>query len=48
MEPGSIKALELVLVFGGVLGWAVWELIKVRRSIREDERKAEQAKPPGE
>jgi predicted negative regulator of RcsB-dependent stress response len=26
--------VELVLVFGMVLGWAVWELVKLRREQR--------------
>ena len=29
--------IEMLLVFGVVLAFAVWELISVRRSIRSDE-----------
>lgn len=28
--------IELVLVFGGVLGWACWELFSLRRSQAKD------------
>lgn len=36
MEAGTIKALELVLVFGGVLAFCFWELYKLRRERKRD------------
>jgi hypothetical protein len=46
MEPGTIKALELVLIFGGVLGFGFWELYKLRRERRREQE--EESKPPHE
>jgi hypothetical protein len=43
MESGLIVALELALVLGGVLAFAVWELLKLRRYRRRD---AVTEKPP--
>lgn len=37
MDAGAIKALELVLVFGLVIGWGVWELWSLRRDRRRRE-----------
>lgn len=37
MSPGLLAALELVLVLGGVLGLAVWELVRLRRERARDE-----------
>jgi hypothetical protein len=31
MSPGLIIGLEMALVLGGVLGLAVWELVRLRR-----------------
>ena len=39
MEPKTAKLVELVLVFGGVLGFAVWQLVSVRRELRRDREK---------
>jgi hypothetical protein len=39
MEPGTIKALELVLIFGGVLGFCFWELYKLRRERKREREK---------
>lgn len=39
MEPRTAKLVELVLVFGGVLGFAVWQLVSVRRELRRDREK---------
>lgn len=35
-DPAAYGLIELVLVFGLVLVLAVWELVRVRRSLRED------------
>jgi hypothetical protein len=43
MNPQTLKLMELVLVFGAVLGWAVWELVSVRRSQAADRRARERA-----
>ena len=43
MSPQTFKLMELVLVFGAVLGWAVWELVSVRRSQAADRRARERA-----
>lgn len=43
----TIFFIELVLVHGAVLAWAVWELLSVRRSQRADRaRHAEGQQPP--
>ena len=34
MTSGLIIALEMALVLGGVLGFGVWELYKLRRDKR--------------
>lgn len=31
--------IEMVLFFGLVIGLAVWELVRVRRSLRDDQRR---------
>jgi hypothetical protein len=31
MSSGWLVALEMILVLGGVLGLAVWELLRLRR-----------------
>ena len=33
MSEGPFGVIELVLVFGGVLGFAVWELMRNRRAL---------------
>ncbi len=35
----DIALVEMVLVFGLVLGVALWQIISVHREIREDERR---------
>lgn len=42
MSSGLIIALELTLVLGGVLGLAVWELLRLRRG-----RQPPRTGPPG-
>ena len=32
----AVFFIEMVLIFGGVLAFAVWELIKVRRELARD------------
>jgi hypothetical protein len=39
VEPKTAKLVEMVLVFGGVLGFAVWQLVSVRRELRRDRQK---------
>ncbi len=36
-ETTAFGLIEMVLVFGLVLALAVWELVRVRRSLREDQ-----------
>lgn len=36
MSGDRVFLIEMVLVFGGVLAWAVWEVISTRRSLRRD------------
>jgi hypothetical protein len=31
---GSAALVELALVFGTVLAWAIWELVKTKRDMR--------------
>jgi hypothetical protein len=35
MSSGMIIALEMTLVLGGVLGLAVWELLRLRRDRKK-------------
>ena len=37
MSSGTLVLLEMLLVLGLVLGWAVWELVSLRRDKRGDE-----------
>lgn len=43
MDGQTLILIELLLVFGLVFGWGVWELRKLRR-----EREADAAKPPSD
>lgn len=44
MDGATLGLLEGLLVFGGVLGFGVWQLVSVRRSLARDRRRqAEQA-----
>jgi cytoskeletal protein RodZ len=44
MDASNLYGLvELVLVFGLVLGFGIWQLVSVRREIRRDREKAQQA-----
>lgn len=36
MSGTQVFIVESVLVFGLVLGWAVWELFSTRRSLKRD------------
>jgi HAMP domain-containing protein len=53
MSPDMLIAIELLLVFGGVLGFAAWQLrelsqLKRERLAREaEERHATGTPPPG-
>lgn len=33
MEDASFGLIEIVLAFGALLGWALWELRKTRRDL---------------
>lgn len=46
MDGSTLGLLEGLLVFGGVLGFGVWQLVSVRRSLARDRRRqaAEAAK----
>ena len=47
MSGDLIFLIEMILVFGLVLGWAVWEVISVRRSLQRDrDLAAERAQHP--
>ncbi len=44
MDGATLGLIEGLLVFGGVLGFGVWQLVSVRRSLARDRRRqAEQA-----
>lgn len=43
MDSNLLGLIELLLVAGGVLGFAIWELVSVRRSIRRDAERASAA-----
>ncbi|MDP3578968.1 MAG: hypothetical protein Q8R75_13115 [Methyloversatilis sp.] len=40
MSSTMLKLIEAVLIIGGVLGFAVYQLVSVRRQIREDRARA--------
>jgi len=46
MADHLFGAIELALVFGGVLAWGVWEIAATRRARRDSDRK-EQAERLG-
>lgn len=49
MSSQTIVLIELGLVFGGVIGWGVWELWSLRRSqARDRAASAERARPAEE
>ncbi|WP_375462104.1 hypothetical protein [uncultured Enterovirga sp.] len=33
MDEGSYGLIELLLVFGLLLGWAVWDIVRTRREL---------------
>jgi hypothetical protein len=35
MPPSTLGLIELLLVFGGVIGWALWQWWQMRRWRRE-------------
>lgn len=37
MSSGLLVALELILVLGGVVGFGVWEIVKLRRERKRDD-----------
>ena len=39
MNPDYYGIVEMVLSLGVVLGFGIWQLVSVRRSIREDKEK---------
>ena len=43
MNPEDYGLIELVLSFGGILAILFWQLYSVKRSIREDARKKDEA-----
>jgi len=44
VSPENYGLIELVLSFGGLLEILFWQLYSVKRSIREDARKKDEAK----
>ena len=44
MSPENYGLIEMVLSFGGLLAILFWQLYSVKRSIREDARKKDEAK----
>lgn len=45
MTGTQVFVVEMVLVFGLILAWAVWELFSTRRSLKRDrEASAERAR----
>lgn len=41
MNPDYYGIVEMVLSFGIVLGFAIWQLVSVRRSMRDDKKNRE-------
>lgn len=46
MSGSTLVLVELLLVLGGVMGWAVWELWSVRHTLRQDRERQLQQQPP--
>lgn len=47
MTGQQVFIVEMVLVFGLILAWAVWELFSTRRSLKRDrDASAERARHP--
>ncbi len=44
MSPENYGLIEIVLSFGGLLAILFWQLYSVKRSIREDARKKDEAR----
>ena len=44
MSPENYGLIEMVLSFGGLLAILFWQLYSVKRSIREDARKKDEAR----
>jgi hypothetical protein len=42
MPDGWFAVAEMLLVFGGVLGFAVWQIVSVNRASREDRRRRDE------
>jgi hypothetical protein len=52
VDPNTAKLIEFALVFGGVLGIAIWQWVSVRRELRRDDEREraadeERRRPPG-
>lgn len=43
MDGSLLGLVELLLVLGSVLGFGIWQLVSVRRSIRRDAERASAA-----
>lgn len=41
MDGGTLILIEMLLVFGGAIGFALWQVVKTNREIRADKEKAE-------
>jgi len=44
VSPENYGLIEMVLSFGGLLAILFWQLYSVKRSIREDARKKDEAR----
>jgi hypothetical protein len=44
VSPENYGLIEIVLSFGGLLAILFWQLYSVKRSIREDARKKDEAR----
>lgn len=43
MSSNMLALLEALLVFGGVLGFAVYQLVSVRRQVKQDRARSQAA-----
>jgi hypothetical protein len=48
IESEWAGVVEILLVFGGALGFGIWQLVSVRREIRRDRERASAAGRDGE
>lgn len=47
MQPQWLVAIEAALIFGGVLGFGIWQLVSLKREKKKDEEKRARGEEAG-